>query len=139
MARLRRLDRRGHRLAVAHLADHDAVGVLAHGGAQGVMVVGHVNSDLALRDDRLFGFEHELDRILDRHDVHAVKLVDPLDHGGERRALARTGHPTDQDEPGKATGDRSVIYVRQMQLLEGGDLLLNTVVTSTAVLMIWTG
>ena len=39
-----------HRLHVAHLADHDHVGVLAHGVAQRFLEVRRVGADLALRD-----------------------------------------------------------------------------------------
>ena len=56
-------------LEVAELTDEDDVGVLAQHvlerGAEAVRVV----ADLALVDDRLLVRVHELDRVLDRHDV----------------------------------------------------------------------
>ena len=59
-------------LEVAHLADQDDVGVLAHGGAQrGAEALG-VGAHLALREDAALVRVHELDRVLDGDDVLGV-------------------------------------------------------------------
>jgi hypothetical protein len=59
-------------LVVAHLADEDDVGVLAHRGAhRGDEVLG-VDPDLALVDHRQLVEVQHLDRVLDRDDVHLL-------------------------------------------------------------------
>jgi hypothetical protein len=44
------LDAGEHRFAVAHLADHDDIGILPDGGPQRGREVRHVDADLALTD-----------------------------------------------------------------------------------------
>ena len=63
--RQRRLDG----LLVAHLADQDHVGVLAQHPSQRALEGGGVHADFALVDHRALVRVHELDRVLDRHDV----------------------------------------------------------------------
>ena len=96
VAGLGRRQRRPHRLGVAHLADEDHVGVLAQHPAHGRGVVDGVGADLPLVDDRLLVGVQHLDRVLDRHDVDGLGLVDVVDHGGDRRGLARAGRTGDQ-------------------------------------------
>ena len=57
-----------------------------------------VDADLALVDDAALVMVQELDRVLDRDDVVAPRAVGQIDQAGERRGLARTGRPGDQDE-----------------------------------------
>ena len=57
------------RLAVAHLADEDDVGVLAHRGTQRDGEVVGVDADLALVDHRELVVVQDLDRVLDGDDV----------------------------------------------------------------------
>ena len=83
--------RRLHGLLVAHLADQDHVGVLAQDAAQGALEGGGVHPDFALVDRRALVAVHELDRVLDRHDVLAHRVVHVVDHRRERRRLARAG------------------------------------------------
>ena len=81
-------------LAVADLADHDDVGVVAQERAQ-ARREGQVDLrvDLRLRD----ALELVLDRILDGEDVE-VGRVDLGEAGVERRRLARAGRAGDQQD-----------------------------------------
>ena len=63
------------RVAVAHLAHQDDVGVLPHGVLQGRVPVDDVDADLALVDDRLVVLEGELDRVLDGDDVQRSRSL----------------------------------------------------------------
>jgi len=63
------------RIAVAHLADHDHVRVLAHAVAQGFLEGRGVGPDLALRHRGHVVREQKLDRVLDGHDVAGAGLA----------------------------------------------------------------
>ena len=73
VAGLRRGQRGGDRLQVAHLADQDHVGVLAQGGLQGRGEAGGVGAQLALVDQALLVAMEELDGVLDRHKKCLIK------------------------------------------------------------------
>ena len=111
-------------LLVTHLAHQDDVGVLADGVLQGLVEVHHVDADLSLVDDRLVVDEGELDRVLDRDDMHPLALVDVLEHRGDSGALARAGDAGEDDDPllvlGQLGHDR-----RQAELLEVGDRVVD--------------
>ena len=116
-ARLRRRQRHAHRLEVAHLADEQAVGVLADRGLDALGEARHVGADLALREDGLVVGVHELDRVLDRDDV--VRRAACSCGRGSRRASwtcrCRSG-PSRGSRPrcdGVEPGDRR----RQVQVL----------------------
>ncbi len=87
------------RRRVAHLADHDHVGVLAQHVTQGDLEARRVVADLALTDRAATIGEQELDRVLDGHDVHETVGQDLADRRGERRGLARAGRAGDQHQP----------------------------------------
>ena len=53
--------------------------------------------ELALNDLALFALVHELDRIFQADDVHLTRLVQVIDHRGERRRLAGSGGAGDED------------------------------------------
>ena len=125
MAGLGRLDGSQHRLAVAHFADQDAVGILANDDAEGVFEVRNVETDFALGDDASLAVESELDRVFDADDVEAAMLVDVFDHGGERRALARTGDAADEDQPFESLGNQLAVDFGEVELVEVEDLRLN--------------
>ena len=57
----------------------------------------YIHSDLALIDVTLVLRKEEFDGVLQRQDVLVVAVVDPVQHGGNRRALAGTGHARQQD------------------------------------------
>jgi len=60
----------GHeRLAVAHFADHDDIGVLAHDVDERPLETQRVEPDLALFNNRLFVLENVFDRVFQRNDV----------------------------------------------------------------------
>ena len=95
--------RRGDRLQVAHLAHEDDVGVLAQRSAQALGEARRVGAELALVDQAALVVVQEFDRILDREDVFVARGVDLVEHGGERRRLARAGGTGDQhDSAGQA-------------------------------------
>ena len=94
-----------HRLGVAHLADEDHVGVLAQHPLQRAVEVVGVGADLALVHDRPLVGVQDLDRVLDRHDVTRLVLVDVVDHRGERRRLARAGRAGDEHEAALLLGE----------------------------------
>ncbi len=119
VAGLRGLDRGAHGLGVTHLTDQDHVGVLAEGRAQGDEEVHRVVADLPLVDRRHLVAVEDLDRVLDGHDVHGLGLVDVVDHGRERRRLARPRGAGHQDEAAVLVGDRAH-GVRQPDLFERG-------------------
>ena len=99
VAGLGQREHRIDRLQVAHLADHEDVGVLPQGGAQaageGLGVLAH----LTLVDGPLAVTVDVLDRVLDREDVGEPGGADVVDHRGHRRRLARPGRAGDEDEP----------------------------------------
>ena len=72
MAGLRRLDRGQGRVGIADLADEDHVRVLPDDMLERGLVRTGVDPDLALLDDRELVVMHDLDRILDRHDMGAT-------------------------------------------------------------------
>ncbi len=57
-----------------------------------------VRADLALVDQAALRLVHELDRVLDGQDVRVPSVVDVVDHGGERRRLARAGRAGHEHE-----------------------------------------
>ena len=67
---------------------------------------------------------HILDRVLDRHDVQPLLLVDLVDHGGERGRLTRAGGTRDEDEA-LALAAHVREHGRQAQLVEAHHLVGN--------------
>ena len=70
-----RLDGGQHRLAVAHFANQNRIRVLPHDDAQGIVKIGHVQADFALRDDALLSVECKFNRVLDRDDVQTAVML----------------------------------------------------------------
>jgi hypothetical protein len=99
VAGLGRAQRGGDRLLVAHLADEDDVGVLAHRRAHGATEGLGVDADLPLLDRRQLVVVEDLDGVLDGDHVHLAGAVDVVDHGGERRGFPRTGGPVTRTRP----------------------------------------
>ena len=98
VAGLGRGEREADRLEVAELADEDHVGVLAQRAASAALNELRLHADLALVDEAALRLVHELDRILEREDVPGRRLVDVVDHRGERRRLAAAGRTGDEHE-----------------------------------------
>ena len=105
VAGLRRLDRGADRLGVAHLTVEDHVGVLPERCSQRREEVVGVGPHLALVDRRDLVRVQDLDRVLDGHDVDGLRLVDVLDHGRERRGLARARRTGDEDQAAVLVGE----------------------------------
>ena len=106
VAGLRRGQRGRDRLEVAHLTDEDDVGVLAQHVLQRVGERVRVLPHLALVDERALVRVQELDRVLDRHDVHAPcsRFTMSIERR-ERRRLARTGRAGDEHEAARQVGE----------------------------------
>ena len=97
--RLGSVERQAHRLGVAHLADHQDVGVLAQRVQQRLRHRGGVSADLTLADEGLAGSQHVLDGAFDGDDVLDFTEVDFLQQRGERRGLARASRARDENQP----------------------------------------
>ena len=113
-----------HRLDVADLSDEDDVRVLPQHALQRGVEIGGVGSDLTLVDDRALVRVQDLDRVLDRHDVPVVVVVDVIDHRAERRRLARAGRSGDEDETALVVGELADDG-RQPERLERRDVALD--------------
>ena len=79
-----------------------------------------VRPDLALVHEAALRRVDELDRVLDREDVGVPGLVDEVDHGGERRRLARARRPGDEDEAALAVAEL-LHDGRHVERVERGD------------------
>ena len=55
--------------SIAHLTDHDHIGILTHHVLESVLVGGGVESGFPLLDDALVVLEDVLDRVFHRDDV----------------------------------------------------------------------
>ena len=122
MPRLGRRERRLDGLLVAHLADENHVGVLAQDPAERALEGGGVHPDLALVDHGAHVLVHELDRILDRHDVLAHRVVHVVDHRRERRRLSRTSGAGEQHDPALLLGEFANHH-RQREFLDRADVV----------------
>ena len=118
MARVRGGEGGHERLAVAHFADDDDVGILAHDVDEGAFEAERIEADLALFDDRLLVLEHVLDRVFERDDVALLGFVDMLDHRRERAGLAATRGAGDEDDAALGAGNFAELF-RQVQIMEG--------------------
>ena len=109
---------------VAHFADQHHVRVFTKRGAQSVGKALGVGVQFALVDHAVLVHVHELDRVLDGEDVFVALGVDLVDHGRQRRRLARSGRPGDQHQPARPVAQLAD-HRRQAQLIEGLDLQRN--------------
>ncbi len=117
MAGLRGFDRDRHRLQVPHLADQHNVGVFTQRCPQRDLEALGVQTDFPLVDQALLVRMHELDGVLDGHDVLAPVLVDVVDHRRQRRGLARAGRAGDQHQ---APGQPAQVddFLREAQIVD---------------------
>lgn len=83
---------------IAEFADHDDVGVLAKGLAEGAVEALRVAADLALFDDAGEVGKDEFDGVLDGDDDAGAGFPDAADHGGEGGGLTGAGDAGDEDE-----------------------------------------
>ena len=121
VAGVRRGERGHERLAVAHLADHDDIGILAHDVDERPLETQRVEADFALFDDGLFVLENVLDRVFQRDDVALLVFVDVLDHRGQRAGFAAARRARDEDDA--ALGFRDLAQLLgEIQLFEGRHL-----------------
>ena len=91
-------DRRFDRLQVAQLTDQDHVWILSQGASQGFGKAGYIDADFPLIDRRFLVRMVKLDRVFDRDDMVVDRLVDVVDHAGQRGAFARSGGTGDQEQ-----------------------------------------
>src|SRR2546425_6554966 len=97
MPRLRQGQHGLDRLDVAHLSDEHHVGALAEDAAQRPRERRRVTPHLALLHAAQLVGVHELDRVLDRHDVLGVGRVDELDHRGQGGRFTAARRARDED------------------------------------------
>ena len=95
----------GHGFAVAHLADHDDVGILTEDGADGLGEVGSVVAEFDLFDERVAIGVLVLDGIFDGDDVVLAAGVDAIDEGGEGGGFTAAGGSGEKDEALVALGE----------------------------------
>src|ERR1700722_16019541 len=114
MPRLGKGHRMFHGFGVPYLADQNDIRPLAQSVLQRMMPGMSVDADFAMRDQRLMRLMHEFDRILHGDDMAGHRAVAMIDHGGQRRRLARTGGAHDQDEA-PVGHDDFLEYFRQCQ------------------------
>ncbi|CAB4925301.1 unannotated protein [freshwater metagenome] len=124
VARLGRGERDGNGLEIAHLADEDDVRVLAQRMLQGIAERQGVVADLALVHHAEAVPVHELDRVLNRHDVglaRAIRLVDDRRQGCGLTGAGRTG---DKYEAAREVSEVTEV-LRHVQRLKRLDLPRN--------------
>src|SRR6185503_15506271 len=92
-------------LKISHLADEDYFRRLSQSRAKGGRKVSRVVSDFTLVDRRAFVQVKVLDWILDGDDVVILLLVDDVDDGGLRGALAGAGWASHEDKAVAQLGD----------------------------------
>ena len=109
---------------IAHFADQHHVRVFTKGGAQRVGKALGVGVQLALVDHAILVHVHEFDRVLNGEDVVVPLGVDLVDHGGQRRGLARAGGSGDQHQTARFVAQLAD-HRRQSELVEGLDLERN--------------
>ncbi len=118
VASFRKCDRRFHRFSIPYFADEDHVRGLPQRVLQRVLEVHGVESDFALRDDRLFVLMDKLNRVLHRDDVALMGRIPIVDHGGQRGGFTGACGADDQYQP--AFGHRDVVDDgRKLKLLDG--------------------
>ena len=88
-----------HGFTVADFADQDHVRRLAQGILQGRLQRLGVAPHFALVHDGLAVAELVFHRVFDGQDMAGLHAVAPVDHGGQRGALARSGRAHHQNQP----------------------------------------
>jgi hypothetical protein len=117
MARVRGGEGGHEGLAVAHFADDDDVGILAHDVDEGAFEAERIEADFTLFDDGLFVVEHILDGVFERDDVALFGFVDVLDHRRQCAGFAAARGARDQDDAALGAGDFAEL-LRQAQIME---------------------
>ncbi len=80
-----------------------------------------MRADLALVDQALFRFVHELDRVFDGQDVAVFAFVLVVDHGRQRGRFAGAGRTGHQHQAARLVG-QLLEDLRRAELLERKDL-----------------
>ena len=105
MAGISRAHRGAEAGGIAHLADHDHIGILTHDMLEAVLIRWRVEADFTLLDDALVIFEDVLDWIFYGDDVSLLSGVNVIDHPGERGGLPAAGCPGHQHDAAVFLGD----------------------------------
>ena len=127
MARLGELERGFHRLEVAHFADEDDVRIFTESGAERAREALRVGVQFALVDEAPLVRVEIFDRVFDRQDVGRARLIDPIDHRGQRRRLAAAGRTGDEHQAARPVGQIRE-HGRQAQLVERSNVFGNQTV-----------
>ena len=101
---------RGHerdldRGAIAHFADQNYFGCLAQCGPQPVRVIVEVVPQLPLIEGRFEFWMNVFDRVLERDDMHGLRLVNLIEDRGQSGCLSAPGSAGDQDQPSFFSGN----------------------------------
>src|SRR5271166_2578877 len=107
-------------LSIAHFADQDDIRILTNSMLHADFEILYIHSDLTLIDKTLILCENEFDWVLEREDVLVAAVVYPVEHGGNRRTLARTGHAGQQDHSLIELAE-FLDYRREMKAVEVGN------------------
>ena len=107
---------------IADFPEEDDVRALSQRGAQGARERGGVRSDLPLREVGEIVFKEVLHRILDRHDVAAMVVVDPVEAARDRGGFPAAGGSADDDESAAAGEPGHEERRGQAELLEVGHI-----------------
>ena len=81
-------ERHLYALNIAHLSDENHIRALPHHMAQRLLVARGIRADLALRNAGHIVEMQVFDGVLDRDHVNRTRLIDLVNHRGERRALS---------------------------------------------------
>ena len=110
-----------HGRAVADLPDHDHIGRLAHGMAQGFVVGQGVQPHFALRHQRFLVRMQVFDGVFHRQDMARRVLVAVVQHGSQCGGLARARCAHHEDQP--VLEKRQLFeHRRQMQVIDRRNL-----------------
>ena len=99
MPRFRRDQRRSDGFQIAHLADHDDIGVLPERGFKRVGERMAVQTYLALFDDAELAGIHEFHRVFNGDDVRSPFVVDHVDDGSDDGGFSRRGGTGQKHQP----------------------------------------
>ncbi|MNW65091.1 hypothetical protein D3C74_434370 [compost metagenome] len=86
-----RRDRRPDRFRIAHLPDQNNIRVLAKRCPEAAVKRYRIQSHLTLIDDRLIMAMQIFDRVLQRHDMLTLRMVDMVYQRGQSRRFPASG------------------------------------------------
>ena len=110
---------------VANFSDHDHVGVLTEGRAEGSGEAVGVRVEFALGKVGVLVLEDVFDGVLEGDDVSVEGLIEVIEGGGEGGGFSRSGGTGDEDESGAAFGPTAEEVDGEAEGVERGDDVLD--------------